>query len=433
MTAEPTAQELQELIRRLEKRNHALERKLQRTLESEERFRTLYMTAPVGMFEIDFERGRFSSVNNYVLEHVGYTREEFMQRNPTDLLTDASRAHFHRRFEKIMSGQPVPTSVEFQLQLKNGRQVWALFDIRYIHREGRIVGATVAIYENDDRKKAEIALRNSEKRFRTLVETMTEGLAMMNASGEIVYINRRLEEMSGYRAEELLGRNVRDLVDPPVLAPVEDILSGGVRGHGASFEFTWTDKHGRRLFSILSPQTLFDARDCFLGAFAVITDITAQKNTEHALYEREKELRQKNDHLKEINTALQTLVRIREQDKAEIEERVVANIHQLADPLLDRLKNSGLTERQKSYVAILEANLKEIITPFSRQIATRYLELSPAEVEVANLVRHGRKSKEIATLLNISTRTVEMHRRNIRHKLGLRHKHANLRTFLLSR
>lgn len=158
-----------------------------------------------------------------------------------------------------------------------------------------------------------------------------------------------------------------------------------------------------------------------------------QDDIAHELSEHEKELEQKNEQLEEINTALQTLVKIREKDKTEIEETVVANIHQLADPLLKRLKSSGLNERQKSYVAILEANLNEIITPFSRKITTCYLELTPAEVEVANLVKHGRKSKEIASLLNISTRTVEMHRRNIRNKLGLRNKHANLRTFLLSK
>lgn len=433
MTIDPTINELQKRLRDLEKQNQDLRQKLRQAQAGEERFRALYMTAPVGMYEIDFETQRFTAVNHYVLDQVGYSREEFMRLNPTDLLTEASRALFYQRFEKIRAGQSVPTNVEFQLQLKDGRQVWALFDIRYIYKDGLIRGATVAIYENEERKQAEIALRNSEKRFRTLVETMAEGLVMMDAHGVILYINRRLEEMSGYQAEDLVGRNVRDLIASPAIALIDDILEGRSREDGQPFEFTWTDTDGRRNFSIISPQILYDENDCFCGAFAVVTDITKQKNTERALTDREKELQQKNDHLEEINTALQTLVKIRDQDKTAIEETVVANIHQLADPLLERLKSSGLSERQKSYVAILEANLNEIITPFSKQIAARYLELTPAEVEVANLVKHGRKSKEIASLLNISVRTVEMHRRNIRNKLGLRHKHANLRTFLVSK
>ncbi len=431
--SEPSAKNLMERLRQLDESNRQLERQLQAVRASEKRFRTLYMAAPVGMYEIDFDRGCFTAVNNYVLDQLGYSRQEFMGLNPTDLLTPASRAHFYRRFEKIMAGQSVPTSVEFQMQAKDGRHVWALFDIRYIYNDDRVCGATVAVYENDERKKAEIALHNSERRFRTLVETMAEGLAMMDAQGDIIYINRRLAKMSGYRPDDLLGRNVRDIIDPQSIDPLEAILTGELRGEGQSYEFAWEDKNGNRNYSILSPQTLYDEDERFCGTFAVVTDITKQKKTERALTNREKELNQKNIHLEEVNTALQTLVKIREQDKNEMEETIVANIHQLAVPLLERLKNSGLNERQKSYVAILEANLKEIITPFSKQTASRYLELTPAEVEVANLVKHGRKTKEIASLLNISTRTVEMHRRNIRSKLGLRHKHANLRTFLLAR
>ena len=433
MISEPTSSGLEARIRKLEAVNRRLKQKLRSAKNSEARFRTLYMTAPVGMYEIDLDQGCFTAVNNYVLERVGYSREAFMRLKPTDLLTATSREQFFRRLEKIRSGQPVPKHVEYQIQLKNGRRLWALFDIRYIRQDDRICGATVAIYDNDERKKAEIALRNSERRFRTLVETMAEGLAMMNAQGDIVYINRRLADMSGYPAEELVGRNVREVIDPQAIVPLEDILTGHLKGEGQSYEFAWTDRFGRQNTSILSPQTLYDADDRFCGTFAVVTDITEQKKTQRALKNREKELKQKNIRLEEINTALRTLVKIREEDKTEIEETVVASIHQLADPLLSRLKTSGLNERQKSYVAILEANLKEIIAPFARQIAPQYLELTPAEVEVANLVKHGRKSKEIASLLNISVRTVEMHRRNMRKKLGLRHTNANLRTFLLSR
>ncbi|MBL0712627.1 MAG: PAS domain S-box protein [Desulfosarcina sp.] len=433
MTIKPTDKERHARFRQLELRNRDLEQELHGLRHSEARFRTLYMTGPGGMYEIDFETGRFTSVNNYVLDHSGYSREEFMRLNPTDLLTDASRAHFYQRFEKILAGQSVPTNVEFQLKLKDGGKIWALCQIRYVYRKGTISGASVTIYNIDERKRAEVALKNSEKRFRTLVETMTEGLAMTDAQGQIIYINRKLEEMSGYRADELVGRNVWDIIDPQSLSPVEDILAGRSRGEGQSYELSWTGKKGRRNFSILSPQTLFDESDRFYGTFAVVTDITEQKNSERALSARGKELQQKNEHLEEINTALQTLVKIREQDKTEIEETIVDNIRQLVDPVLERLKSSGLSERQRSYVAILKANLKEIITPFSKQIVTLYLELTPAEVEVANLVKHSRKSKEIASLLNISTRTVEMHRRNIRKKFGLRHKHANLRTFLLSK
>ena len=105
---------------------------------------------------------------------------------------------------------------------------------------------------------------------------------------------------------------------------------------------------------------------------------------------------------------------------------------ELAEPYLEKLKNSGLDERQKAFTGILEAHLKDIISPFSRQLASKYLGLTPTEINVANLIKQGKKTKDIAFFLNLSKRTIEVHRRNIRKKLHLNNSKKNLRSYLLS-
>jgi DNA-binding CsgD family transcriptional regulator len=99
---------------------------------------------------------------------------------------------------------------------------------------------------------------------------------------------------------------------------------------------------------------------------------------------------------------------------------------------LQKLNDSGLNERQQSYLNIVEAHIKDIISPFLRKLSSKYLNLTASEMQVANLVMDGKRTKEIALLLNLSEKTIEVHRKNIRKKLGIKNKKANLRTHLLS-
>jgi DNA-binding CsgD family transcriptional regulator len=116
----------------------------------------------------------------------------------------------------------------------------------------------------------------------------------------------------------------------------------------------------------------------------------------------------------------------------EIENTVSANLKRLVCPLIEKLQSSGLNDRQKLYTTLLSANLEEITSSFSKRFSSRLLVLTPSEMEVANLVRHGQTTKEIASLMNISVGTVDMHRLNIRRKLGIHRKRTNLRSYLLS-
>jgi DNA-binding CsgD family transcriptional regulator len=93
---------------------------------------------------------------------------------------------------------------------------------------------------------------------------------------------------------------------------------------------------------------------------------------------------------------------------------------------------SVLNERWKACVTIPESNLNDIPSPFSRRLSSLHLDLSPAAIEAANLVKHGKTTKKIPAFLNLSRRTIDTHRDNIQRKLGLQNKKANLRAHLLS-
>ena len=139
----------------------------------------------------------------------------------------------------------------------------------------------------------------------------------------------------------------------------------------------------------------------------------------------------KSQKLEEFNTALKVLLNQRQADKKALEERVLANIKNLIMPNIRKLKKTILKKtKSEVYVNIIESNLKKITSSFSQTLSSKYLNLTSKEIQVAHLIKEGKISKNIAVLLNVSGRTVDFHRKNIRSKLGLRKKKGNLQSSL---
>ena len=147
---------------------------------------------------------------------------------------------------------------------------------------------------------------------------------------------------------------------------------------------------------------------------------------------REKELFIKSRNLEEVNTALKVLLKRRDEDSKEFEKRVLSNVKKLIHPYIKKLKKSGLNPDQAIYTDILENNISEITSSFSRNLSAKYMDFTPQEIHVAHYIREGKRSKDIAKLLHITERTVNFHRENIRKKLGLANKKTNIRSCLLA-
>lgn len=157
-----------------------------------------------------------------------------------------------------------------------------------------------------------------------------------------------------------------------------------------------------------------------------------KQQAEESLKKREKALELKSLSLQEANTALKVLLQHREEDKATLEEQVLVNIRKLVLPYIENLKHLQLNEKQMTQVKIVEQNLREIVSPFLRRLTSTYLDLTPREIEVANLVKEGKTTKEITDILNISATAVDFHRKNLRAKFGIKSKKTNLMAFLSS-
>jgi PAS domain S-box-containing protein len=132
-------------------------------------------------------------------------------------------------------------------------------------------------------KQAEEALMESEKRYRSLVETMNDGLGIQDEKGLITYVNNKFSHMLGYKPENLIGKPVTDFLDDKNKQIFKNEISIRRKGKLSSYEIEWACKDGKHIPTIMSPQAIFDEKGQFKGSFAVITDISNFKQVEEAL------------------------------------------------------------------------------------------------------------------------------------------------------
>lgn len=161
-------------------------------------------------------------------------------------------------------------------------------------------------------------------------------------------------------------------------------------------------------------------------------EITALKLAQEALKQSKQALEEQKKDLQEANIALKVLLRQRESDKQNLEETVLTNIKGLVFPFIEKLKIAPLRPKDKAMVELIETHLNEIISPMLNRLTHANIFLTPQEIQVAALVKDGKSSKEIAEILVVAETTVHFHRKNLRKKLGLKNKNANLRSYLLS-
>lgn len=161
----------------------------------------------------------------------------------------------------------------FAMYFRNPRKP-ALDDIEFMKAMANLAGIAI------ERKQIEGALRRGEERYRTLVDTMSEGLVIVDQDARITYVNNRTCTMLERSREELYGRSLRDLVDEKN----RDVLDKHMRNRRPyqqeSYELEFRGGNGRIVTTLVSPRVVLNEDDKYEGFFAIITDITEFKRLE---------------------------------------------------------------------------------------------------------------------------------------------------------
>ena len=292
-------------------------------------------------------------------------------------------------------------------------------------------GEIVAVYDDvTERKQVEKALRESEERYKSLFKNNHSVMLLIDPeSANIIDANPAAISFYGWSREELTRKKITN-INTLTKRQVFQAMKRAKTEQRRIFYFKHRLASGKiRDVEVYSGPIKVYGRELL---YSIIHDITNRKQAELSLIERGKELENKTQEFGEVNAALRVLLKHRDEDKKELEEKVVANVKKLVFPYVEKLNNSRLNDVQMVYLNIIKSNLEDIITPFLHQLSSKYSDLTPNEIQVAGFVKDGKTTKEIAELLNSSTGTIDFHRNNLRKKLGLRNTKTNLRSFLLS-
>ncbi len=281
----------------------------------------------------------------------------------------------------------------------------------------------------------------------------------------LLMVNDYICKVSGYTEEELLASNPMDMLTPQSRTILYQRLQKMAEGTSLSsdLELEVEKKNGETEWGQFYIHHIYE-NGRITSAYVVVHSVSEQKRVQESLVNHRQELKKlvdnrtselakanqqlreeinqrtaatgklrvNSERLEELNTAMRVLLDKRNEDYRHAEELIRLNLKELIDPYLERLENSNLNSRQKQLIEVIRLNLEQVVNSATPTLSSKFFMFSPNELQVVHLIRSGKTTKEMARLLNLSTRTVEAYRNSIRKKLNLKHKKVNLRTYLSS-
>ena len=250
---------------------------------------------------------------------------------------------------------------------------------------------------------------------------------------EIFFINSHLKNLiGGDLTGKICWKSFHENLKGPCLFCTNDKLLGANQKPNKPYIWEFYNNRFKRWYELHDQAVLWS--DGHFVRMEIASDITERKNAEQTLKNSygtlERKVKERTLQLEDMNAALRVLLKNRENDKTIITENILANFKLRLLPSIERLKNQLSQKEHQALLTLLESELEDILSPFSKKLTDPTMCLTPMETQIGSMIKLGKSNKEISIILNRSVYTIANHRENMRKKLGLQNKKINLRTFL---
>lgn len=230
---------------------------------------------------------------NPVVERIfGYSEEELIGRNTHFMYVD--RLEYEQYPRKLAAA--LNTSGVYHAELQMQRKDGSIFPVEitetgFLDSTGLRVGVVSVIRDITERKLIEETLRESEMRYRRIVETAQEGVWLIDAQYETTFVNTKMAELLGYSAGEMIGKKLFEFMDAEDIAFANGNLERRRQGISEQHNFCFRRKDGGQLWTIFESSPIFGENEEYLGALGMVTDMTNRKRVEEALAASESKFR----------------------------------------------------------------------------------------------------------------------------------------------
>ena len=396
--------------------------------ESEERYRRLFEDDLTGDY-VTTPDGRILACNPAFVAILHFSdRGEALAADMGSLYSDVEE---HARFITQLREQKKLEHFECVRRRRDGLLIHVVENaVGHFDERGNLQQIRGYLFDNTAHKLAEQALREAEERHRNLIEFLPDAV-LVSDGDRVVFANPAAARLVGAdHTEDLVGRSLLPLYHPDYRSVINERTDQALRqqlpGPPEHRKMVRLDGTFVDVETAVTP-IMFDGKLCVLR---VNRDIAARIQAEQALLQKDREVSLQLKKIEKLNTALTTLLEHREQESKQRLQSVRATLEKLVLPYLENLKATRLDEDQHILIEVLESNLTNVASSFAGQLDSWKTKLTPTEIQVADLLRLGKRTKEIAALLKVSTSAIAFHRNNIRAKLGLTRTPKNLVSYL---